>query len=80
MSTYGPIPHSSLAVGDRIAVRRHSGAEIVGTVQEIGEWHPSCAGSPMRWVTFRTADGAVRTVADTAHRDNEIRVLPRRAA
>ena len=68
---------STLSTGDRIAVRRHSGARTVGTVTNVGEWVPSCAGSPMRWVAFRTDRGELLTVADTPHRDNEIeRLVP----
>lgn len=69
LSTSTPEP---FAVGDRVSIRRHSGVSLVGTVTAIGEWEPSCAGTPMRWIDFTTDDGGAHFVADTPHRDNAI--------
>ena len=66
---------AEFTTGDRIAVRRHSGATLTGTVLEVGPWQPSCAGTPMRWVHFVKPNGEVSSVADTPHQDNEIRVI-----
>jgi hypothetical protein len=65
-----------IVAGDRVSIRRHSGVSIRGTVTAVGEWQPSCAGSPMRWVHYTDArTGAACTVADTPHRDNDVMVV-----
>lgn len=64
-----------IAPGDRIAVRRHSGVSIRGTVTAVHPWEESCAGTPMRWIDFTDSTGMPRMVADTPHRDNDITVL-----